>query len=298
MVGWWVVGDQRKVKEKGHRVPVSDDVAKVVMAQQEYTRRLSSEESNPNGYLFPTLSGRRKGMPVSVANVTNRLNKLVGDNNILDDKGNLVKINAHAFRHRFGVNLINNGMNILHVQKLMAHASPEMTSVYAQILDTTLRREWEKATNSGAVKLDVSGKVVAANLLDQAQENGLELKWIRHNLDSIRLDHGFCIKSPKQNCDYLHQALEPPCIKNNCRSFHVDATFLDYYTEQIKKIEADIELFKNAGRTRSIELIEPKLNRYKDIRDGIVQSGGICGLTKSRREYVNEERLGGNTHGE
>ena len=159
-----------------------------------------------------------KGQPIATSNVVNNLNKLANENNIVDEKGNVYKCKAHAFRHRYGVNLINNGMNILHVQKLMAHASPEMTLVYAQIHDTTLRKEWEKAANGGAVRLEQSGIITAINLEHQAVENGLELEWIRHNLDSIRLDHGFCIKSPKQNCDFLEQSLEPPCIKNNCRS--------------------------------------------------------------------------------
>ena len=147
----------------------------------------------------------------------------------------------------------------------MAHASPEMTLVYAQIHDTTLRNEWEKASNNGAVRLQHGGKIIATSIEQQAVENGLELDWMRHNLDSVRLDHGFCIKSPKNNCDYLEQTLEPPCIKNSCRSFHVDQTFLDFYNDQIIKMESDIEVYQSSGRNRSIEIIKPKLKRYKEI---------------------------------
>lgn len=295
--GWWIVGNQRKVKEVNHRVPISEEVAKVVLAQIEYSKLISDEETNPEKYLFPTVFGTRKGMPIAKENVIFNLNKLARENKITDDKGNIAKIKAHAFRHRYGVNLINNGMNILHVQKLMAHASPEMTLIYAQIHDTTLRKEWEKARENGAIRINTSGKIVATNLEQQAVENGLELEWIRHNLDSIRLDHGLCVKSPKHNCDFLEQTLEPPCIKNNCRSFHVDQTFLDYYNEQIQKMESDIEIYQQTGRTRSIELIHPKIARYKEIRDGILQNGGIFGQPKARREYVNEERNGVNING-
>ncbi|SIT01033.1 hypothetical protein SAMN05421787_1101 [Virgibacillus pantothenticus] len=124
----------------------------------------------------------------------------------------------NAFRHRYGVNLINNGIKLLHVQKLMAHA----TLVYAQIHDNTLRKEWGKSREAGAIRLGVQGDVVMADLKQQAEENGLELEWVRHNMDSIRLDHGFCVKSPKLNYEFLNQTIEPPCIKNNCRNFHVD----------------------------------------------------------------------------
>jgi len=282
--GWWITGEQRKVKDKSHRVPISEEIAKIVLTQKEITIKKSTSESNPFNYLFPTYGGPRKGQPVSRKNVVNNLNKLAVENNIVDENGNIYRCKPHAFRHRFGVNLINNGMNILHVQKLMAHASPEMTLVYAQIHDTTLRKEWEKASNNGAVKLQEGGKIIATTLEQQADENGLELEWIRHHLDSIRLDHGFCIKSPKNSCDYLEQTLEPPCIKNNCRSFHVDQTFLEFYNEQIIKMESDIKLYQKSGRNRSVEIIEPKLKRYKEIRDGILSNGGIYGLPKLRRE--------------
>jgi len=285
--GWWVVGEQRKVKDKAHRVPVSEEIAKIILTQQELTRRRSSLDNNPLNYLFPTYSGTRKGQPISRENVVNNLNKIALENNIVDENGDVYRCKPHAFRHRFGVNMINNGMNILHVQKLMAHASPEMTLVYAQIHDTTLRKEWEKASNNGAVKLQQGGQVVSTTLEQQADDNGLELEWIRHNLDSIRLDHGFCIKSPKNNCDYLEQTLEPPCIKNSCRSFHVDQTFIDFYNEQILKMESDIEIYQKSGRNRSTEIIQPKLKKYKEIRDGIINNGGISGLAKTRRELKN-----------
>ncbi|MEQ3605090.1 hypothetical protein ABNG27_19120 [Bacillus thuringiensis] len=138
----------------------------------------------------------------------------------------------------------------------MAHTSPEMTLTYAKISDNTLRREWEKVQNS--VRIDTTGELIQASLPEQAEENGLELEWIRHNMDSIRLDHGLCIKSPKVSCEFLDYSLETPCIKNNCRSFHVDTTFLDYYNAQILKMEEDIIKYQTSGRIRSIELIQTK----------------------------------------
>ena len=34
-------------------------------------------------------------------------------------------------------------MNLIHVQKWLAHSSPEMTLRYARVLDTTMRKSWE-----------------------------------------------------------------------------------------------------------------------------------------------------------
>lgn len=146
-------------------------------------------------------------------------------------------------------------------------------------------------TIKGAVRLTVRGDLVEADLASQAEENGLELEWIRHNFDSIRLDHGLCVKSPKISCDFLNQILEPPCIKNNCKSFHADATFLAYYEFEIAKMEKDIQVYQQSGRTRSIEIIQPKLQRYQGIAESIRQKGGIFGTPKAKREYAPKERI-------
>lgn len=287
--GWWLVGDQRKVNYTNHKVPITDDIADVIHAQVKLMDTESSD-SNQRDLLFPNIDGRRKSLPISAKVFNDNLNKLTHRCQIRDSSGEIFHIKNHAFRHRYGVNMINNGMNILHLQKLMAHASPEMTLIYAQIHDNTLREEWEKARSKGAVMLSPNGNIIKADLEGQAKENGLELEWIRHNMDSIRLDHGFCIKSPKLTCDFLEQTLEPPCIKNNCRSFHADHTFLNYYKEQISKIISDIEIYKKSNRLRSIELIQPKLKRYKEIASSLEAGDGIYGLSKDRREYMKKER--------
>lgn len=288
--GYWLVGDQIKVKYRSHKVPISDEVARVIKSQQKLVKENATKETNPNNYLFPVLVGLRVRKPVSANSLSWNLNKFAEELGITDKRGDLFYFNNHAFRHRYGVNLINNGMKLLHVQKLMAHATPEMTLVYAKIHDGTLRREWEKTRDLRAIRLDEEGTLVSADLNEQAKENGLELEWIRHNLDSIRLDHGFCVKSPKLNCDFLSQTLEPPCIKNNCRSFHVDQTFKTYYEEQVAKMESDIEVYQKSGRTRSIEIIQPKLIRYREILDGLKNNNDIMGLSKDRREYTSKER--------
>lgn len=282
--GWWLVGDQSKVKYKSHKVPISEEVAKTIITQQKYIKSISNDINNPQNYLFPTPSGVRVGKPISPQTFSRNLNKFAENCEIRDKDGEIFHFKNHGFRHRYGVNLINNGMKLIHVQKLMAHASPEMTLVYAQIHDSTLRDEWEKARINGAIRLEESGAVVKADILSQAEENGIELKWIRHNLDSIRLDHGFCIKSPKLNCDFLNQSLDPPCIKNNCRSFHVDQTFLSYYEEQVLKMEEDIKIYTKMNRLRPVELISEKLKRYKQIIAGLKNGEGIYGLPKEKRE--------------
>lgn len=286
---WWLIGDQRKVKYKDHKVPISDEIARIIKTQIAITKEKSNSQNNPENFLFVRISGPRKGKPVPAQAIERVMNKFMQEYNIKEKDGRIHRFKAHSLRHRYGVNLINNGMSLVHVQKLMAHASPEMTLVYAKIHDNTLRDEYFKAKNLGALRLDPTGDVVKADFVIQAEENGLELEWIRHNFDSIRMDHGICVKSLKVNCDYLEQTLEPPCIANNCRSFHVDRTFSDYYKSQLEKLENDIEIYNRTGKERSLQFAVKKRERYKKILNGIEQNGGIFGMPKEIREYQNNE---------
>jgi integrase len=288
--GYWIVGDQRKVNVDNHKIPIKNEIAQIIKTQKLYLEGQPTIE-NRSSLLFPVLSGRKRGQPFLSSTIRHHLNKLAKLCDIKDHNGNLYKFTNHAFRHRYGVTLVNNGMSILHVQKLMAHTSPEMTIVYAQILDKTKKSEWERANNKGAVRLKSNGEITEADLKGQAIEQGLELEWIRHNLDSVRLDHGFCIKSPKVNCSFLEHSIEAPCIKNNCPSFHVDKSFLPYYEQQLSKMESDIEIYKNKNRLRSIEILQPKLNRYKELVQRLQTGGSIMGMDKKSREYTESEKV-------
>src|SRR5699024_11160622 len=156
-----------------------------------------------------------------------------------------------AFRHSYGVTLINNGMSIVHVQRLMAHASPEMTLAYAKIHDQTLKDACFKARSKGGVRFDIDGGLCRSNIDEQSVENDLELEAVRNNYDSIRMDHGMCIKSTKMKCDYAEKVIEPQCIANNCRSFHVDSSFGEYYKCQITALETDIQIYEKNEHVRS-----------------------------------------------
>lgn len=136
---YWLIGDQRKVNYKDHKVPISEELAKVILSQQTLTKKNSTKENNPDNYLFVSYRGPRKGKPKTTATLSRVLNDFAKIANITDVNGNIYRFKSHGFRHRYGVTLINNGMNIVHVQRLMAHASPEMTLAYAKIHDQKLK---------------------------------------------------------------------------------------------------------------------------------------------------------------
>jgi hypothetical protein len=55
--------------------------------------------------------------------------------------GELAHVSPHLFRHHLGTSMVNDGIPITVVAKVLDHQSLEMTARYAQIEDKTLRRE-------------------------------------------------------------------------------------------------------------------------------------------------------------
>lgn len=152
--GWYLCGDILKTRILNHRVPITEDVANVVKTAIEVCKTKSTIDNNPKKFLFVRFEGKRKGHPYGAKNISESINRLAERREIINEEGTIYHFKNHAFRHTKGIELINNGMNLLHVQKWMAHASPEMTLVYAKILDTTMRKSWEEATKQGLFRVD------------------------------------------------------------------------------------------------------------------------------------------------
>ena len=225
------------------------------------------------------------GKPPENKRIADALNKLAVKCNIVDDQGNIFHFNCHAFRHTKGVELINNGMNLVHVQKWMAHVSPEMTLVYARILDTTLRKSWEKATRKGLFRIDETGKIKQVDTSDIQNEDLIEWEYIRHNLDAVRMPLGFCPKPQKQVC---HSQLNP-CL--TCRNLCTTLDFLPQFEMEIQETKVLIEKGKSQGRNVWVEKNQCLLSRYEEIV-ATLKTGKTHHLAgKQGREYIGEEKL-------
>jgi integrase len=282
--GWWLVGDIPKTQVLNHRVPITDEVAAVVQAAIDEVKEKSTKDNNPNKLLFVQFDGLRKGRPPMGESIQKALNRLANKCSIVDDQGQLFHFKNHAFRHTKGVELINNGMNILHVQKWMAHVSPEMTLRYAKILDTTMRKSWEEATKNGLFRIDAAGKPVKIDPADIANEDLIEWEYIRSNLDAVRTPLGYCLKPSKVECK---QQLNP-CL--TCRNLCTTPDFIPQYEEEIREARAVIERGKAQSRTMWVEKNEALLERYEAIL-AVLKEGRTHHLAgKKGREYVGEER--------
>ncbi|WP_220209538.1 tyrosine-type recombinase/integrase [Reticulibacter mediterranei] len=288
--GWWLCGDVLKTNVFNHKVSISDEIATLIQAQCDLVKGNIPEGSNPAKYLFPSVHKRREGRPLSAKSIQYALNQLASNCEIKNDDGTIFHFKNHAFRHTKAVELINAGMSLLHVQKWLAHLTPEMTLVYAKLFDSTRQKEWEQAFARGALRIDPEGspKVVSAEQLGNEQE--IEWEHIRHDLDAVRLPNGYCFKPKKAN----GPTQDTPCY--TCRHFCTTPDFLSQFEHEERELRELIVLGEKAGSMIWVERNTQKLNRVLPVIQ-IIRSGNLHhSAGKAMREYTKEERAKRNAH--
>lgn len=257
--GWYLCGDISKTAVLGHRVPIDNTVAKAVEQMIIESKAKSNEDNNPNHLLFPSLTGKRKGLCYTGGSVREALNYAALKFNITDDKGEIFHFRNHAFRHTKGVELINGGMNILHVQKWLAHTTPEMTMRYARILDETMRKSWENIMQEGVFKLQPEGTLKKLDFNNELNEDLIEWEYIRQNLDAVRMPLGYCMKPHKIACTMQLN----PCL--DCTNLCTTADFIPQYEQEIRELREMIKRGEELGRNIWVEKNEALLHRYEKI---------------------------------
>ncbi len=95
------------------------------------------ERNSDSGYLFPGQAGR---LPLSYVTAWNAMRSALKQSS-LTDKG----YSLHSLRHTFATNMLNGGMRIEVLQRLLGHQEIEMTMRYARITDQTREHEYFKA---------------------------------------------------------------------------------------------------------------------------------------------------------
>ena len=283
--GWFLCGDIHKTRVLGHRIPITDEIAAVVQAQRELTTKRFSDQDNPQRYLFPAtnhaetaLSRQRAGRPMSDRALRKALKFFMHAHQIQDENGEVFSLKTHAFRHTKAIELLNNGLPLIYVQQWMAHASPEMTLVYARLLDETMQRKWEETVAQGIVQIKNDGAPAKVQPEELLQRNELELAYVRANLDAIRLPNGYCFKPKTMDCP----AATTPCY--TCRAFVTTPVFLPQLEQEIRDLQTQVELGEAAGRSHWVEANQRKLIKLTPITD-LLRAGHMHQpMEKQKRE--------------
>jgi hypothetical protein len=124
------------------------------------------------------------------------------------------------------------------VQKLLGHKSPQITSRYASLHDTTLRAESDRYCEQ---RVNIAGELIDYD----PQSPAADAEWVKHNLNRVRdsLPNGFCGRPPQQDCPHPNACL-------TCPDFQSTPEFLPTHRAQRERTAVLIATADQLGQTR------------------------------------------------
>jgi integrase len=217
-------------------VPLSERAAATITAQQDQV-----EARWPDGspWLFPAMWHNPDGtLPFGYWTFRRRVARWQTEIGLHDQTGRPVRVTAHQLRHTLGTRLINSGVPQVIVQRLLGHASPGMTDIYAHLHDATIREAWDRYQQT---RVDINGQTIDYN----PQAPTATAEWIKHNLATIRasLPNGYCGRPPQQECPHPNACLV-------CPDFQTTVEFLPIHRRQADNNRILIAQAEAAGRQR------------------------------------------------
>jgi len=233
-------------------VPISERLLAELRGQQAELRERFT--NGPPPVLFPRPWSNRGGChPLPLSTLNRRLRNWLADCDVRDAQGEPAKITSHQFRHTLGTRLVNNEVPLDTISRLLDHASPEMTAVYAHVKDQTLRREWERYQQ----RINIRGETIPLDpdgpLSDAA--------WAKENLARAKqtLPNGYCGLPLQQTCPHPNACL-------TCDNFLTTTEFLPHHREQLQRTDELIAKAGVDGRQRLVDMNTPvRLNLLRII---------------------------------
>lgn len=252
------------------KIPIRDDVADLIRDLKEEAEKKSTNENNPERYLFNTYEGLCTGLPYSKAAFALAVQDMINRKGILDGDGKPYHFRTHSLRHTRASEYAEQGMPIGVIQRMLGHCSLQMTLHYVRISENALYEKWKETEALGILKLkslppDKHGPEIASEEICYER--------VRKNLDAVRVPFGVCFKPSKLSCKtQLKHCLE-------CASFCSSHTNESEYREEIRRVGAQIALSKRLGReewvAKNQEYLDLLIAMLDKIRkEGVVHKNG------------------------
>ena len=216
-------------------IPLTARAADAIRAQQAEVAR--SWPTSP--WLFPAPMANPDGArPFTYNALRQRMGRWQDAIGLRDSAGRPARVSPHRFRHTLGTRLINQGVPQHVVQRLLGHASPQMTATYARLHDATVRDEFEKWC---ATRVNIDGE----HLPFTAGAPTSDAEWVKHHLSRIQasLPNGFCGRPPRHDCPHPNACL-------TCPDFQTTVEFLPAHRHQADETRRLIAAAEADGRGR------------------------------------------------
>lgn len=250
------------------KIPIRPEVAEMVKELVCKVKEQSTEENNPDHYLFNTFEGKNKGLPYSKPAFSKAVQELINKKGILDGDGQLYHFRAHSLRHTRAVEYTVQGMPIGIIQQILGHCSLQMTVHYSKVSENMLYEKWKETEKLELLHLDSRPPQKVP-----VKEEGLHYEFIRKNLDAVKVPFGVCFKPSKLPC---RQQMNH-CI--DCANFCTCRDDIPEYEAEIGRVRKQIELGVSLGRNdwvekngHYLETLEKMLARIQT--EGLVHKNG------------------------
>lgn len=259
---YYLCGEITKTDIAELKIPIRDKVAEMVQKAIDKSKSLSTEENNPNKYLFNTYEGKLKGKPLAKATLLYTVNRLIKQKDIRDVNSELYHFRLHSLRHTRAKEYVEQGMGISIIQQILGHQSLQMTVHYATVSENILYEKWKNTEDLELFKVNTeTNELTSIDRTTDVGENLIRYEYVKKNLDAVRVPFGVCFKLSKLPCKQQMNH----CL--TCASFCTTTENIPEYEEEIEKVKSQIEISNRCGR----ELWAEKNEQYLNILEQTLQ---------------------------
>jgi site-specific recombinase XerD len=197
------------------------------------------------------------GKPVSRRTIGVIVKSYVRKADIRGQDGQLASwVHPHLFRHHLATGLVNDGVALPVIQKLLDHASVEMTARYAHLLDDTVRTaitRWHERVN-------IRGERIALPTGGPLEDAA----WMKDRIAHARqaLPNGYCGLPLVQTCPHPNACL-------SCDNFLTDSSFRTVHAEQLQHTQTMLADARQRDAVRLIETLERDQQSLTRILDAL-----------------------------
>jgi site-specific recombinase XerD len=136
------------------KIPIRKEVADMVKKLADEAVERSTNDNNPDRYLFNTYMGRCKGLPISKPAFSAAVQELIDRKGILDEDEKPYHFKAHALRHTRAQEYTEQGMPMGIIQQILGHCSLQMTLHYSKVSENMLYRKWKETEKLNLLHLE------------------------------------------------------------------------------------------------------------------------------------------------
>ena len=243
-----------------HKIPIRTEVAEMVRGLIDEAKFKSTEDNNPDRYLFNTYEGKSKGLPYSKPAFAAAVQELIERQEIRDGKGDIYHFKTHSLRHTRAMEYTEQGMPIGIIQQVLGHCSLQMTLHYSKVSEDMLYKKWKETE-----KLDLFQPAAPPPNPNYPDTEEIHYEFVRKSLDAVKVPFGTCFKPSKIGCKNQTQM----CL--GCTSFCSTKEDLPSYDAEIKRVKVLMTIGETADRADWVDKNRAYLGNLESMKTRILQ---------------------------